>query len=373
MTDLETTVIGAGVVGLAIARQLRLAGQEVLVVDRGPAVGTETSSRNSEVIHAGIYYKPGSLRARLCVRGKELLYDFTRENGVPANRCGKLIVATREEEMPELHRIAGLAHRNGVTDLRELTAQEAKSLEPDVQCVAALHSPSTGIVDSHALMVALEGHIGENGGEVVLKTTVKDIKPAPGGGYALTIESDGTETLLTTRRLILSAGLGATELGQSIIPQRADYATPRLHPSKGHYFYLSGKAPFRHLIYPAPSGAWLGIHLTLDMAGAARFGPDHVRVPGVDYAFDDEDERREVFYREVSRYWPAVRDFDLSPGYVGVRPKIYPEGAPVADFAIHGEAEHGLPDLVALYGIESPGLTSSLAIAEYVAERLSTD
>lgn len=367
-TDIETIVIGAGAVGLAIAARLSAAGQEVLVLERHAGIGMETSSRNSEVIHAGIYYPPGSLRARLCVAGKEMLYRYAAEHGVGASRCGKLLVATQESEIARLAAIEETAAKNGVADLVRLDAAAARALEPEVACVAGLLSPSTGIIDSHGLMLALEGELTARGGQVVLASAVDGIAFGE-GWFRLNVTSEGASEsfAITCRNLVIAAGLGATQLGR-MIPYSRDYTVPGLYPAKGHYFALGCRAPFRHLVYPMPSGAWLGVHLTLDLGGKAKFGPDIEWCETIDYAFDDPDgARRARFEQEIRRYWPGLPDGALHPDYTGIRPKIYPEGAPAADFAIHGVREHGIGNLVALYGIESPGLTSSLAIGEYVA------
>jgi len=369
--DVETVVVGAGVVGLAIARALALKGQEVLVLERHDRIGSETSSRNSEVIHAGIYYPPGSLRAKLCVVGKALLYDFCKENGVAHNRCGKLLVATQDVEIARLEQIAATAAANGVADLRRLSADEARALEPEVVCVAAYLSPSTGVIDSHALMLALEGHLTAKGGQVVLNANVTGLAAREGDGFQIDIDSGGETSRLTAKTLVLAAGFGGTDLGRMLAYPR-DYRVPRTHPAKGHYFSLTGRAPFRHLVYPMPQGAWLGVHLTLDVAGRAKFGPDIEWTDEVSYDFEDpEGERLITFEHEIRRYWPGLPNGALQPDYVGVRPKIYRQGEPAADFAIHGAAEHGIPRLVALYGIESPGLTSSLAIGDHVAALLA--
>ncbi len=367
--DVETVVIGAGVVGLAIARTLALKGQDVLVLERHDRIGSETSSRNSEVIHAGLYYPPGSLRAKLCVSGKQQLYAFCAENGVAHTRCGKLLVATQEVEIAKLEGIAATAHANGVDDLRRLSAEEVRALEPEVACIAAYLSPSTGVIDSHGLMIALEGHLTAQGGQVVLNSTVTGLT-ARDTGFEIAIDSGGETSRLTAKSLVLAAGFGGTELGRQL-SYEPGYRVPRTYPAKGHYFSLTGRAPFRHLVYPMPQGAWLGVHLTLDVAGRAKFGPDIEWKDEVSHDFEDpEGERRITFEHEIRRYWPGLPDGALHPDYVGVRPKIYRQGEPVADFAIHGPAEHGVPGLVALYGIESPGLTSSLAIGDYVATLL---
>ena len=371
--DIETIVIGAGVVGLAIGRALVLAGHRVLVLERHGRIGTETSARNSEVIHAGLYYPPGSLRAKLCVSGKALLYRFCAENGVAHLTCGKLLVATEDSEIPKLEAIAANAKANGVADLRRLPAEEARALEPELSCVAAYLSPSTGVVDTAGLVQAIEGHLTTLGGEVVpnAAATRIDAPRSETADFAIEVASGGETSALTARNVVIAAGLGASALGRTLrYPQ--GYRVPETYPAKGHYFALSGHAPFRHLVYPMPQGAWLGVHLTFDVARRARFGPDIQWTNGVSYRFEDADgARRARFERAIRRYWPGLPDDALTPDSVGVRPKIYREGEPVADFAIDGPAAHGIPRLVALYGIESPGLTSSLAIGEHVAALLS--
>lgn len=370
-SDVETVVVGAGVVGLAVARAFAASGQEVMVLERHGAVGQETSSRSSEVIHAGLYYPAESLRARLCVEGRERLYAFARENGVPHVRTGKLVVAAGEAEVPRLDALAATAAGNGVADLVCLSAADVRAREPELAAAAALFSPSTGVIDSHALMLALEGHIRTEGGSVVLNTEVVGLAEAPGGDFEIACRSAGTATRLTARNLVLAGGLGASRLGR-MLPARSDYAPPETYSARGHYYALDGRAPFRHLVYPLPQPDALGIHLTLDVAGAARFGPDLEWQDEPSYVFDEENgARRARFAAEVRRYWPALPEERLKPGYVGVRPKLYRSGEAARDFAIHGVREHGVPRLVALYGIESPGLTSSLAIGAYVARLLA--
>ncbi len=370
--EVETIVIGAGVVGLAIGRALALAGHRVLVLERHGRIGTETSARNSEVIHAGLYYPPGSLRAKLCVSGKGLLYRFCAENGVAHLTCGKLLVATEDSEIPKLEAIAANAKANGVADLRRLPAEEAHALEPELSCVAAYLSPSTGVVDTAGLVQAIEGHLTTLGGEVVPNAAAMriDAPRSETADFAIEVASGGETSALTARNVVIAAGLGATALGRTLRYPHG-YRVPEIYPAKGHYFALSGRAPFRHLVYPMPQGAWLGVHLTFDVARRARFGPDIQWTNGVSYRFEDADgARRARFERAIRRYWPGLPDDALTPDSVGVRPKIYREGEPVADFAIDGPAAHGIPRLVALYGIESPGLTSSLAIGEHVTALL---
>jgi len=367
--DIETAVVGGGVIGLAIARALAGAGQDVMLLERHRRLGSETSSRNSEVIHAGIYYPPGSMRARLCVAGKEMLYRFCAENGVAHRRCGKLLVATHADEIDRLEAIAGYAARNGVPEMRRLTPADIKGLEPEVACVAGYLSSSTGIIDSHGLMQALEGSIEAAGGAVVLNTAVKRVEVTD-DIFTLETLSGPEAGTLTARNLVLAAGLGGSALANTMT-WRAGYSVPQTFPARGHYFAFGGRAPFNHLVYPMPTGAWLGVHLTLDIAGRARFGPDIEWRESVDYAFDDQGGARLArFEDEIRRYWPGLPAGKLVPDTVGVRPKIYREGEPAADFAIHGPREHGIDRLVALYGVESPGLTSSLAIGAYVADLL---
>ncbi|RUO97849.1 NAD(P)/FAD-dependent oxidoreductase [Hyphomicrobium sp.] len=366
-TDIETVVIGAGAVGLAIASELARTRAGVMVIERHHTFGTETSSRNSEVIHAGIYYPEGSLRAALCVEGRERLYAFAEKFNVPVNRCGKLLVATADAELPQLERIEKRAIRNGVGDLVRLSSEEIARIEPDVRCVAATLSPSTGVIDSHAFMAALEAQLLNAGGEIAYNSELIAVAELPGGGFRLSIASGGETSELLCARLVNAAGLAASRVGNMIGSSKEGYRVPSLHPAKGHYFALSGKAPFRRLIYPMPSSDALGVHLTLDMGGAARFGPDIHWQSDLDYAFVDADGRRKSFAREIKRYWPALPEAALIPAYTGLRPKIYAEGTPPADFAIHGAADHGIPGFIALYGIESPGLTASLAIGAHVA------
>jgi L-2-hydroxyglutarate oxidase LhgO len=370
--DVETVVIGAGVVGLAIARALTVAGHEVAVLERHAGIGRETSSRSSEVIHAGLYYPPGTLKARLCVEGRRLLYDFARENGVAHQRYGKLVVAIEAAELPRLESLAATARANGVSDVALLSAAEAKTLEPEIACAAALLSPSTGAIDSHALMVALEGHVRSRSGSVLLNTAVERIEREASGAFSLATSSGGEMASITARNLVIAAGLGASRLGR-MLSEDSHYHPPETYPARGHYYTLNSAPPFRHLLYPLPGEGWLGIHLTLDVAGRARFGPDLEWSEEPSTVFDAANgQRQKRFEDEIRRYWPGLPMDALSPGYVGVRPKIYREGEPVSDFAIHDESAHGIPRLVSLYGIESPGLTASLAIADDVAARIGS-
>jgi L-2-hydroxyglutarate oxidase LhgO len=364
--DVETIVIGAGVVGLAVARALVMAGHEVMVLEQHELIGSETSSRNSEVIHAGIYYPPGSLRATLCVRGKELLYRFCAENGVAHARCGKLLVATHESQLAKLAAIKETAARNGVTDLEPIGGNAARELEPELACVAALVSPSTGIVDSHGLMLALEGHVEAGGGHVVLRCPVERMDRDPAGLFRLTTGGDSPGTI-TARNLVNSGGLHATRLARTL-GYGATYAPPETYYAKGQYYALSGRSPFRRHIYPMPDGAWLGLHATVDIGGRCKFGPDIEWTEGIDYSFQPEKLAR--FLDFIRSYYPGLDERRLHADYTGVRPKLYREGEPVPDFAVHGPERHGLQGLVNLYGIESPGLTAALAIGEMVADML---
>jgi L-2-hydroxyglutarate oxidase LhgO len=359
--DVECVVVGAGVVGLAVARALALAGIEVMVLEREYGIGFETSSRNSEVIHAGIYYPKGSLKARSCVAGRRRLYEYCAEKGVPHRRLGKLIVACEAGELALLDGIKARAAANGVEDLEYLAANALRGMEPALSALGGLLSPSTGIIDSHALMLAYQGDAEAAGASVVFRA------PVEGGqvtdeGFALKI--GGAEPMtLSCRLLVNSAGLYAPDLARRIagVPPAS---IPKDYLCRGVYFTLSGRAPFSHLVYPVPERAGLGVHLTLDMAGQARFGPDVEWIDRVDYTVDPR--RGDGFYAAIRRYWPDLPDRALQPGYAGIRPKIVGPGDPAGDFVVQGPAEHGIPGLVNLYGIESPGLTSSLALADQV-------
>jgi len=365
MPDIETLVIGAGAVGLACARALALAGREVMVLERHDLIGSETSARNSEVIHAGIYYPKGSLKARLCVEGKALLYNFCEENGVAHERIGKLIVATDESQLPDLEKIKRKAAENGVTDLVFRNRFELSEIEPALNGSGALFSPSTGILDSHGFMLALQGGLEAHRGQVVPNTWVERIEKADGGGYRVHVAAADAETFsLTCRELVVSAGHGAPGLMGDL----PGAEPPVAFLAKGSYFKLLGKAPFEKLIYPVPEPGGLGVHLTLDLQHQARFGPDVEWVEGFEYRVDPA--RAGKFYRAIRTYWPELPDDALVPDYSGIRPKIAGPGAPAADFRIDGQYAHGLEGLVALYGIESPGLTASLAIGAMVASLL---
>jgi len=360
--ELDAAVIGAGVVGLAVARALAQAGREVVILEAEDAIGTHTSSRNSEVIHAGIYYPKGSLKARSCVAGKELLYEYCVAHGVPHRRSGKLIVAASEDQVGELENIQKKAHANGVTDVVWMTAAKAQALEPEVQCAAALYSPSTGIIDSHALMLAYLGDAEDRGAMLALKTRLIGAQVVPEGFVVHTGEMD-----LRCRVLVNSAGLRAPSVAKSMEGYPAKLAPPEYY-AKGNYYALMRKSPFSRLVYPVPEPGGLGVHVTLDMAGQARFGPDVEWVERIDYHVDPK--RSERFYAAIRRYWPGLPDGALVPGYSGIRPKTCGPGQPASDFEVQGPRTHGIPGLVQLFGIESPGLTSSLALAALVLEEL---
>ena len=365
MDRTDCVVVGAGVVGLAVARALAQAGREVIVLEKETLIGSHTSSRNSEVIHAGIYYPKGSAKARLCVRGKHLLYAYCAARGVPHRRLGKIIVATEPGQADQLAGIAAAAAGNGVDDMRPLDRAELGALEPGLRGVAGLLSPSTGIVDSHALMLSLQGELEDLGGAVAFNTRLIGARPA-GQGLELTVASGGETHRLATGLLVNAAGLFAGEVAAAV----EGLATPwrrQVHYCKGSYFGVSARAPFSHLIYPVPERDGLGVHLTLDLAGRGRFGPDTEWIERLDYALDPT--RADSFYAAIRRYWPELRDGALRPDYVGIRPKLQPAGGPATDILIEGPEAHGLAGLVNLFGIESPGLTASLAIAEEVVMR----
>ncbi|MEJ2298701.1 MAG: NAD(P)/FAD-dependent oxidoreductase [Woeseiaceae bacterium] len=365
MDQLDCVIVGAGVIGLAVGRAMVLAGREVVVLEAEPEIGMHTSSRNSEVIHAGIYYGEGTLKARLCVRGKEMLYDYCATHHVPFNRLGKLSVATGKAEIRQLEALRAKAARNGVADLRMLGREEARSLEPHVTCDAALLSPSTGIVDSHALMLALQGEIEAHGSVVLTRSRVADIKVIA-DGFELGL-AEGTDRFACTT-LINAGGLFAGDVAGIIEGYPGD-SSPEVHYAIGHYFAYQGKSPFRHLVYPVPVDGGLGIHATCDMGGSLRFGPDVEWIDNIDYNFDAS--RRSRFAEAVRRYYPDIDEARLVPAYTGIRPKLSRPGEPPRDFLIQDESAHGVTGLVNLFGIESPGLTAALAIGEYVGARLS--
>lgn len=357
----DCVVIGAGVVGLAVARALALAGREVIVVEAAEGIGTGTSSRNSEVIHAGIYYPKGSLMAETCVAGRRLLYAYCAEHGVPHINCGKLIVATNDEESAKLAEIKGRAEANGVEGMRQLSASEAMAMEPNLHCTAALLSASTGIVDSHSYMLALQGDAEERGAMFAFHSPVNQGRVTDAG---VEIDVGGAEPMKLRCGLVVnSAGLFAPAIAKKIVGMPSNHI-PGTYYAKGNYFTLAGRSPFSRLIYPVPVPGGLGVHITVDMGGQAKFGPDVEWIDDLDYTVDPH--RADKFYAAVRRYWPGLKDGALQPGYAGIRPKIVPQGAPAQDFVVQGPADHGVPGLINLFGIESPGLTASLALAERV-------
>ena len=371
MEHVEAVVIGAGVVGLATARALALRGMETLVLESANAIGTGTSSRNSEVIHAGLYYPTGSLKARLCVAGRAQLYDHCERYGVAHRRCGKLIVATSAAQEPQLRAMAAQAAANGVDDLQWLGAGEVRVLEPALHCTQALLSPSTGIVDSHGLMLSLQGGLEAAGGAVALLSPVEAIR-CVADGFVLQVAGDA-QMELHARVLVNAAGLWAPSLASRTEGLPASLV-PRAYFAKGSYMSLAGRAPFSRLAYPVPEAAGLGVHLTLDLAGQARFGPDVEWISpaspaDIDYRVDPA--RGDVFYAEIRRYWPDLREGALQPAYSGVRPKLQAPGEGARDFVVQGAVQHGVAGLVNLFGIESPGLTSCLSLADEVVTTLA--
>jgi L-2-hydroxyglutarate oxidase LhgO len=362
---IECAVIGAGVVGLAIARKLAMEGREVVVLEAERAFGTHTSARNSEVVHAGIYYASGSLKARMCVAGRQLLYRYCEEHDVGHRRIGKLIVASDETQIAGLQKYKAQAETNGVPDLEWLDGGVLRELEPEVRSVAGVLSPSTGVVDSHGLMLAYLGDAERHGASLALESPV----------IAGAVESDGIRLdvggaepmSLKCHTVINSAGLNAQAVARSIAGVPAHTIPPSFY-AIGHYYTLTGKAPFRRLIYPVARQDWLGVHVTIDLGGQVKFGPDFSWIERIDYRFDES--REAAFYEAIRFYYPGLRDGALQPGYTGIRPRITGPGGPAQDFVIQCKHEHGIEGLVNLYGIESPGLTSSLAIADHVARLL---
>ncbi len=362
---IEVAVIGAGVVGLAVARALALAGREVIVLEAAEAIGTGVSSRNSEVVHAGLYYPPGSLKARWCVEGRGRLVRYCAERGIAAPLIGKLLVATSEAQIAKLAALKDNAERSGVADLSWLSRAEASRLEPEVACVAALHSPSSGIVDSHAYMLSLQGDLEREGGVIAFNSPVESGE-VQSDGIALRVGGEGAMTL-AAGLVVNAAGLFAPALARSIRGMPRAHV-PQAYFAKGNYFALGGvKPPFRHLVYPMPEQAGLGIHATIDLGGQVKFGPDVEWVDGIEYGVDPR--RGEAFYAAIRTYWPGLPDGALTPSYAGLRPKIAGPGEAAADFRVDGPEEHGVPGLFNLFGIESPGLTSSLALADHLARR----
>jgi L-2-hydroxyglutarate oxidase LhgO len=369
MDSLDAVVIGAGVVGLAVARALAETGREVVILEAATAFGTGTSSRNSEVLHAGLYYPVDSIRARLCAPGRKRLYAYCAERGIPHRRCGKLLVATDAEQAERLPAIAAQAAANGAEDLRLLSAAEALAMEPALACSAALLSPGTGIVDSHALMLSLLGDAEAAGATLCVNTPVTRIEPHADGGAVLTCGLGDEAYGVHARIVVNSAGLQACKLAAMAWGKGASRLCPRPYMAKGNYFSLATKAPFSRLVYPLPQPGGLGVHLTLDLAGRGRFGPDVEWIETESYTVDPA--RGERFYAAIRRYWPALPDGVLHPDTCGIRPKITAPGEPAADFFVAGPAEHRLPGIVHLLGIESPGLTSCLTLADLVVERLA--
>ena len=364
--SVDCVVVGAGVIGLAIARSLARSGREVIVLESENDIGTGTSSRNSEVIHAGIYYQPGSLKARLCVEGKDALYRYCAERGVEHSRLGKLIVASQEKDLGILRKLQETAKINGILDMELMDKEAMLSLEPALAGVGALLSPSTGIIDSHGLMLAYQGEAEDLGMVIAFNSPFKSAKVLNG---KFSIEVGGKDPFsLRSPILINSAGLGAQNIAGAVAGLHPT-EIPKRYLLKGSYFSLSGKSPFSRLIYPVPPDASLGVHLTLDLGGQAKFGPDQEWIDEVDYTMDPG--RAESFYASVRQYYPDLPDGALEPAYSGIRPKVQAPGDPVADFVIKGPKDHGVPGLVNLFGMESPGLTSSLAIGEYVLKILA--
>jgi L-2-hydroxyglutarate oxidase LhgO len=366
MDRVDCVVIGAGVVGLAVARALALSGREVFVVESNAAIGMETSSRNSEVIHAGLYYPTGSLKAKFCVGGREALYAYCAERGIPHRRCGKLIVATADAQRDKLAIIHAQAHANGCTEVVALTAQQAQAMEPALSCVAALSSPNTGIIDSHAYMLALQGDAENAGAVFAFDSRIIDGSTSAAGILLRVRSGDDTELELEAATVINCAGLWAPHIARQINGLN-DGTIPTAYFAKGNYYSLAGKAPFSRLVYPVPEPGGLGVHLTLDLGGQARFGPDVEWLDGSDFDYAVDPKRADKFYREIRSYWPDLPDAVLQPAYSGVRPKISGPDKPAADFLF---ASHGNRHYVGLYGIESPGLTASLAIADHVLDTL---
>ncbi|MEQ1802421.1 MAG: NAD(P)/FAD-dependent oxidoreductase [Gammaproteobacteria bacterium] len=365
MDTVDAVIIGAGVIGLAVGRALASRGLEAVVVESADAIGTGTSSRNSEVIHAGLYYPTGSLKARLCVTGRDMLYRYCEAKGIGHRRIGKLVVATTDDEVAILHKYLAQSRANGVEDLRWVEQAEMAQLEPNVHCVRGLLSPSTGIIDSHEYLLALQADLEAKGGQVVLNSHVTRVGRT-GDGFAI-FTADAPDPAIRCRQVINAAGLHAQGVAATIEGlQRA--TIPRQYLARGHYYTLSGKSPFNRLVYPVAETGGLGIHVTLDMAGTARFGPDVQWLEAIDYSFNGD--TRGKFAAAIRRYYPALDDSRLQPGYTGIRAKLSGPGEPGADFVIQRTADHRVPGLVNLYGIESPGLTAALALAEEVVALL---
>jgi L-2-hydroxyglutarate oxidase LhgO len=363
LNDVDCIVIGAGVIGLAAARALARGGRDVVILECERHFGMHTSSRNSEVIHAGIHYEPNSLKARLCVAGRALLYRYCEERSIPHRRCGKFTVATADTQLALLEKIESNARANGVFDLEWLDGTQARRAEPELQCIRALSSPSTGIIDSHVLMQSLLADAEAKGANIAYDARVTSLRTAS-GGIEIAINGESVP-IVRARTVVNSAGLQADRVASSIEDFPAQFI-PKVHFAKGSYFSLSGASPFSRLVYPAPPpGGHLGIHMTIDLGGAARFGPDSEWVQSLDYAVDAK--RVGLFAEAIRQYWPGLAEARLYPAYAGIRPKISGPGEPARDFCISGPKEHGVAGLVNLFGMESPGLTASLALGEYIA------
>ena len=363
---MQVLVVGAGVVGLAVARAAAIAGHDVVVAEATSAIGSGVSSRNSEVIHAGLYYPTGSCRARHCTRGRRMLYEFCASHGVPHRKCGKLVVATDARERERLAAVHQQAQANGVEGVEIIDAAAAERLEPELACVAAMHSPETGIIDSHHFMLALRGDLEDRGGMVAFVSPIEGLKPSR-GGWDAAVGGAGEPQWLTFDAVVNCAGLGAQRLArgtEGYAPERV----PRLVLAKGNYFGFAGRPAFSRLIYPVPVPGGLGVHVTLDLAGRMRFGPDVEWIEQENYDVDPA--RAQAFYARIRDYWPRLPDNSLAPDYAGIRPKLTGPGEAAADFLIDGPRQHGLPRLVQLFGIEFPGLTSALSLAEEVAGEL---
>ena len=373
LDTIDCVVIGAGVVGLAVARAMAQTGREVVVLEQEAGIGTGTSSRNSEVIHAGLYYPPGSLKAALCVHGNRLLYAYAAERGVPHRRCGKLIVATSQGQHAELLRMHANAEACGVADLALLDAQQAQTMEPALRCSGALYSPSSGILDSHAFMLSLQGDAEQANASFAFRSSVVAGRAGP-TSVTLTVQDTSNSSIQLNARIVINcAGLFAPQVARSILGLPAA-SIPRELYAKGNYFSLTGAAPFQHLVYPVPEPGGLGVHFTLDMGGQAKFGPDVEWVDKIDFHVDDK--RADRFFSEIRKYWPELPDGALQAAYAGVRPKLWVgdgHDGQFCDFVISAPSNHGVPGLYNLFGIESPGLTAALAIGELLAKKIQTN
>lgn len=370
---IECVVIGAGIIGLAVARALAMAGHEVVVLEAAAGIGTETSSRNSEVVHAGLYHPRDSLKTQLCTRGREALYVYCEEHGVPYRRCGKIVVAVDEAQTPKLHALADNARNNGINDLQWLDAAAVTALEPALRAAAGLWSPSSGIVDTHQLMLAYWGDAEKAGAILAFRTRLVrgEVRDDGIDLFCATVgkDADQAEMALRARLVVNCAGLWASEVARTIDGLPAN-TVPETYLLKGNYFTIPGKSPFRNLVYPMPIPGGLGVHVTLDMAGQVRFGPDTEPVDQINYTVDPN--RAAGFAAAIQTYWPDAPTTTLLPGYAGIRPRLVPPGVAFADFRIDGPQVHGVPGFISLYGIESPGITASLALAELVLSRFTT-